>query len=191
MSYEKSPGANLEQQRLLMPVKSKIMESKMMESKQEFPKLVSKQTQVQKEVKEPTTKQTKKVNFKKGSEQQQETFNLSNDIFMKNFETCVQSGYRSLKTFEAQKAAEWKEMPKISSKEQKDVEVKTDEINKYKQTFRSGYQDKNTSNMVSDLQITMGIKQPFLVKNGSCLGSIAYDNGYSGLIKEEIKMKYR
>ena len=188
MSYERVEKDN--QQRLKIPTPAKVMSSKPLV--QEFPKLIKNgKSQEVKEAKESVAKVKKVVIKVKDQDQTLESFNLSNGTFMKNFDTCIQSGYRTLKTFEAQKAAEWKEMPKIGTSQEKYTEVETDKINEYKQTFRSGYQAKNTSNMVSDLQITMGVKEPFLVKNGKCLGSIARDNGWSGIIKEDIQMKYR
>lgn len=108
--------------------------------------------------------------------------------FVKTFNKNIQSGFQSKTKFQTEVIQDTS-MPKIDKFTEKEVDVKADTINKFKETFRSGYQDKNTSNLVSDRQITMGVKEPKLIKIQKCQGATAYQVGWSGYIKESLKNK--
>lgn len=175
------------EERLVMPrtVKAPLM-------KQEFP-VIDNIATVAKKTEKESTKKVKEIGLKVGKEKENEDefVTLSGKNLVNTFNLVVQSGHRSLKSFQTQKAAEWKEVPKDVEKEQKSQTIDYEKINEFKQTYRSGFQEKNTSEMVSDQMITMGAKEPSLIKQRPCLGSIAYENGWSGHIKEDIKQKYR
>lgn len=118
---------------------------------------------------------------KETEEEKSIIFNL--DTLTKSFHKCNQSGYRSMKDFETSVTGEncIKLDLKITPEPKKTGDMNYLNINKWKNTYRSGYQHQAIDNPTGSEQLLlMGVRQPELIKPGSIFGSSNGANGKNG-----------
>lgn len=136
------------------------------------------------------TKKNEKIEFSTSSDnihKKQKTFSL--ESLDKSFHLCNQSGYRSLKDLETKITGQECSKLEVSTKplEKKVGPLDYENINKWKNTFRSGYQHEAPQNPTgAESLLLMGVKDPHPIKPGSIYGDSNKANGWNGWAKNEL-----
>lgn len=115
--------------------------------------------------------------------------NLNTKTFQNAFTKVNQSGYESLKTFETRIVSQ---DPKFMDVKKDDSDpsqkiIKSETLNKFKGTYRSGFQAIAPDKITTDNKmILMGYTMPESVKNTGLYGSTNGADGYNGSMKNKL-----
>ncbi len=120
---------------------------------------------------------------------EEKEFKLKEKTIEKNWSICSQNGYRSKKNTETAIAGQDKTFDiKFDDTVLKNKNLKSEDLDRERITFRSGYQHVSSDNQTSDLDlITKGVKNGFAkIKNTGNYGDSNGSNGHNGHMKNKL-----
>lgn len=113
---------------------------------------------------------------------------IYNEAFLNTFTKSAQSGNQSKKELETEIVGQDKKYVNLTPEvAQEKVIIKAETINKFKRTFRSGYQAPATDSLTtSERMILMAHQEPTLIKNKGILGDDNKANGHNGWMRQKL-----